>query len=235
MPPLTEHLSPRGSRSAPPVTLGELVARPTVQVALLANVAIMAGVFTVVPNLSAYVQFNLGFPRPRLGLLYLVGGVASLVTMGWAGRLVDRLGSPFIGLVGTAIFMASIAAYLIFPLPGLLQGPPFPAPEVTMAGGLIFFVALMVAGSLRNVATNALTTQVPAPAERARYMSIQSAVQHLSAALGSFVAAQMLTEKPSGQLLGMAAVAVTSLALSFFFPLLLSTLDRQLKAARAQS
>jgi predicted MFS family arabinose efflux permease len=239
LPELNEHLAAgragASSPSAPaaaPASLLELAARPTVFLSLLASVAAMAGMFLVIPNLSAYVQFNLGFPRARLGLLYLAGGLASLATMGWAGRLVDRFGSPLVALLGTAIYMSAAAAYLIYPLPGLLEGPPYPAIWITLMGGVMFYVAVMTAGALRNVAANALATQVPAPAERARYMSLQSAVQHLSAALGAFLAARMLTERAGGQLVGMPTVATLSLAVSVFFPLLLGMAQRRMKGAR---
>jgi hypothetical protein len=54
-------------------------------------------------------------------------------------------------------------------------------------------------------------------------------VQHLSAALGAFLAARMLTERPGGQLVGMPVVATVSLALSVFFPMLMGVLQRRMK------
>src|SRR5690606_1735584 len=38
---------------------------------------VMLGVFSIVPNIATFVEFNLGYPRELLGTLYLVGGIAS--------------------------------------------------------------------------------------------------------------------------------------------------------------
>jgi hypothetical protein len=75
--------------------------------------------------------------------------------------------------------------------------------------------------SFRNVAYNALTTKVPGPAERARFMSIQSAVQHAASASGAFISAQILSELPDGKLVGMANVAFVSIVLSLTLPVFL--------------
>jgi predicted MFS family arabinose efflux permease len=52
----------------------------------------------------------------------------------------------------------------------------------------------------------ALGTRVPEPDERARFMSANSAVQHMAAAVGSVLGAQMLSVAPTGALIGMEAV-----------------------------
>ena len=37
--------------------------------------------FLMIPQFSAYLLLNLGFPRERLGMLYFAGGVTALVTL----------------------------------------------------------------------------------------------------------------------------------------------------------
>ena len=72
--------------------------------------------------------------------------------------------------------------------------------------------------TFRNVAYNTLTSRVPLPAERARFTSMQSAVQHLASAVASFLSAQMLRELPDRRLDGMPRVAALSTALTLVFP-----------------
>src|SRR5207302_1642582 len=80
------------------------------------------------------------------------------------------------------------------------------------------FIGFMLGNSFRNVTYNTLTTRVPAPHERARFMSLQSAIQHLSAAAGAFLSSRMLGETPDGKLIGMPAVALASIAMSLALP-----------------
>ena len=68
-----------------------------------------------------------------------------------------------------------------------------------------FFMLFMLGIGLRNVSYNTLTTKVPTPRERARFLSIQSAVQHASASLGAFLSARMLSERADHTLVGMGA------------------------------
>jgi len=175
----------------------------------------MIAAFVIVPNLSAYLQFNRGYPRERLGLLYLVGGACGFVCTRLAGRLTDQFGAPLVSLLGTAFFVLVLYA-------GFLPEPPLLAP-------LPMFVAFMVTGTFRNIAFSAVTSRVPFAGERARFMSSQSAVQHLSAALGAFLGAELLRELPSGALVGIPRVVFVSIALGSTMPLLIALLEARLR------
>ena len=140
----------------------------------------------------------------RIGLLYLCGGLVSFVTMRAVGRLVDRFGSFRVGTVGTLLLVADVYAWFVD------YSPAVPV--------LALFVAFMLSSSFRNVPYNTLTTKVPAPEERARFLSIQSAAQHLSGAGGAFLSSMLLTELPDGRLAGMPRAASVSIALMIAMP-----------------
>jgi len=205
LPPLRSHLA-RGDAGPPPRTR-DLLARPAVRLSLLAVGSSFVVSFSLVPNLSAYFQLNGGFPRARLGLLYLGGGAVTFPTMRAAGWLVDRHGAPRVAAGATALYVAVLAA-LGFAVPGT------PVP--------LLFVGFMLANSTRNVAAGALTTRVPAPAERARFTSAQSATQHLAASAGAVLSTALLTETPGGALAGMPRVVALVLPLAVVLPLLLA-------------
>jgi predicted MFS family arabinose efflux permease len=214
MPSLRLHLTPEARQEQAKVT-GPFFGRPAVLLALATTATTMIAVFVIVPNLSAYLQFNLGYPRERLGLLYLVGGACGFVTTRWAGRLTDRFGAPMVALGGTALFVAVLYA-------GFLPEQPLLAP-------LPLFVGYMVTGTFRNIAFNASTSRVPYAGERARYMSSQSAVQHLSAAAGAFLGAEMLRELPDGRLVGMPRVGLLAMGMAATMPALMALLEARLR------
>ncbi len=141
-----------------------------VLLSLIGTAVAMAGTFSIISNLSSFVQFNLGYPRDRLGLLYMAGGTVSFFSMRLAGWCVDRFGSFRVVAAGTLVTV-------------LVVGFAF-LPAAPLLPVLAIFVGFMLANSTRLVALNSLTTKVPPPADRARFMSLQSAVQHLSTSAG---------------------------------------------------
>jgi predicted MFS family arabinose efflux permease len=213
LPPLRLHLAGAPERTS----LAALLRRRPVQLSYLMTAVVMAAGFIVIPNLSAYVQFNLGYPRARLGLLWMAGGAVSFFGLRVIGALVDRLGSTRVGAFGAAALLVIHWIWFVDPPAGL---PVMP-----------IFVAFMLSMSLRNVPYNTLTSKVPSPAERARFMSIQSAVQHLASACGAFLSARMLRELPDGRLHGMGRVALVSMALTALIPLMMWSLERRIRAA----
>jgi hypothetical protein len=60
-------------------------------------------------------------------------------------------------------------------------------------------------------------------------MSLQSAVQHVGAAIGAMLSSSLLEELPDKRLSGMPVVATFSIAMAFGLPLLLRLVERQLQ------
>lgn len=165
----------------------------------------MLSVFTIVPNISAFVQHNLGYPRAQLGLLYLVGGAASFAAMRVVGRLVDRFGAGRLVIFGTFLHLLALTCAFIYPLAAIPV--------------LAIFSIYMLSGSVRMVPLQTLATQVPSPSERARFMSVQSVIQHISSAIGAMVASAILVAQPDGTLLHMNYVAMGAFGLASLVPL----------------
>jgi hypothetical protein len=65
-------------------------------------------------------------------------------------------------------------------------------------------------------------------------MSLQSAVQHISASLAAFVAAQLLDVGPGGRLLHMPRVLILAGIAGAVLPLLLWQVERRVRARIAQ-
>jgi len=216
LPPLRHHLeAPRSATSS----AAAFLLRPAVALALIGTAALMTAQFAIVPNIAAYWQFNLAYPRDRLGLLFILGGAASFASMRLAGLLGDRIGAAVTTAGGTAIYAAVVLAAFVFPS----SAPP----------ALALFVGFMVASSIRMVPFQALSSRVPEPGERARFLSAQSAVQHLGAATGSFLGSSMLRELPGGSLGGMDRVAWLAVTLAATVPALLWLVELRLERGAA--
>ena len=132
--------------------------------------------------------------------MYLLGGSISFFATRLAGRAADHLGLAQVSTAGALLFAAVVAS-------GFFVDPsPLPVPAL--------FVGVFLSMGLRNVPYNTLMTLVPGPRERATFLSLQSAAQHLAASAGAFASSRMLSELPNHRLMGMGKVAVFSMGLT---------------------
>ena len=95
----------------------------------------------------------------------------------------------------------------------------------------LLFLVFMIALAARNVAYNTLTSKVPKAAERARFMSLQSATSHLASSAGAIFSAQLLRERPDHTLIGMDHVALCSMAFTVLAPVLVGLVERGVRRA----
>jgi predicted MFS family arabinose efflux permease len=217
MPSLRLHMDSPHPRSPILVFLRE----PAVLFSLSATFSVMMASFSIVPNLSAYLQNNLGYPRGQLGVLYLAGGSVSYVAMRIVGSYVDRLGAARVASVGTLLFVAVLGGTFIL--------------ELRWLPVMLIFASFMTSMALRNVSLNTLSSRVPRPHERARFMSLQSAVQHVAAAAGAVLSSRLLEEMPNKQLAGMPKVAAFSIVMAAALPWLLRRVEHRLEHRRSAS
>lgn len=226
LPPLRDHIKPRAevdaARKGESLLMGLLrfVIDPTVLVSLTLSAITMMSGFIIIPNIAAFAQFNLGFPPEHLEWLYLLGGVASFATTRVAGPLVDRWNPARVSLIGTLLLVVIVWLWFVDVEANI--------PLLVLSTG--FFVAM----GIRGVAYNTLTSKVALPADRARFQSAQSAIQHAASALAAFVSAQLLSESADHRLLHIERVAYASIGLSLSVPIMMMTVERAL-ARRAQA
>ncbi len=222
LPPMTSHLS----RTHAPVSVVALLKDPLVLISYSMTAVVMLAGFVLIPNLAAYIQLNLGFPRSALQYAYGIGGIGSLISTQLGGRAVDRFGSFRVASFGALALVAVI--YTMFYVPrGAL--PVWPV--------LLTFVVFMVANGLRNVAYNTLTTKVPPPELRARFSSLQSAVGHGASALAAIGSSQLLTtvvENGEKRLDGMPGVALLSIIMTLLVPVMILVVERGVRSRAAR-
>jgi MFS family permease len=137
------------------------------------------------------------------------------------GTLVDRYGATRMVAFGTVTFSGSIYLGFLDPV---------------SVGHLVWvFCLMMVSATMRGVPMNTLATRVPPPWQRARFMSAQNAVQHLSSAAGAFLASMFLSADETGRLHGMPEVALAAIVISLFVPVLTGIVERGVKRREAEA
>jgi hypothetical protein len=97
---------------------------------------------------------------------------------------------------------------------------------------LALFVGFMFSNSFRFVALNTIGTKVPLANERARYMSTQSAVQHIASATGAVISTWFLVERADKSLDGLEILAIAAIVLSLPMPFLVRIMAERI-AVRA--
>jgi predicted MFS family arabinose efflux permease len=215
LPPFRGHIAALPPPGHALESLKAMLAKGRILLSLMMTALANVGAFILILNFPAFIQFNVGFPRADLDKLYLIGGIASFASMRAAGFLVDRFGSTRVGAVGAALLL--VVNYL-----GFVRALP-------VAWVIPIFVAFFIVNAFRNVAYSTLTSKVPEPSERARFLSIQSAVQHGASAFAAVLATQLLGENPDKSIAHMERVTFTSMALTACVPVAMWLVERTLK------
>jgi predicted MFS family arabinose efflux permease len=212
MPSLTLHLE----KQQPAISFGHLFAllrQPLNAIAYIYIMIAMMASFMIIPNISAYVQYNLHYPRSGIGWLYCIGGVVSFFTMRITGRMIDRFSATATSIVSTVTYI--IVLWITFISSYHLSAVPF-------------FILLMFALGMRNVSSTTLATKIPTPSERAGFMSLFSCLQGIGMASGAFLSTNLLLENADKSLIGMDKLAMIAACLSVFVPLLIGWVERRL-------
>jgi predicted MFS family arabinose efflux permease len=206
LPPLRGHLR-RGQGGA--VSLPAVLADVNHLGAFGLMAALVLSSFILWPYLPIYLEYNVGLPQERLKFIYLCGGLATLGTLTLFGRLADRFGKRLLFYLLALVTLVPVV---------LVTNLPAGLPLLAVLG---VTTALMVASSGRMVPAMALITGASAPRYRGSFLSVNAAVQHLTAGLAAWVGGLCLVQGqgqgPDGRdgpldgfgLLGLVACAAT--------------------------
>lgn len=214
MPSMRAHLAHVHTK----ISLGylfSLLTRPIYALTYLYILFAMLASFMIIPNISAYVQYNLHYPRENLGWLYCIGGIVSFVTMRATGKMIDRFTASAMSTISMLTYIIVLWISFIHPLPGL--------------SAMMFFILFMFAMGMRNVSSTTLATQIPPPEERAGFMSLMSCVQSIGMSIGAFVSTRILTEIENHSLAGMDDLAKIGIGFSLLVPLLMRLVELNMK------
>lgn len=185
IPPLRGHLT--NAAGAPKLSLSEVAFESRRLRGLTLMFCLVIGQFAVIPFLSPSLVLNAGLSEAQLPLIYLTGGIISMLTSPFWGRMTDRFGAPRVLMVGVVSSMV--------PFVWITHLGPTPLPTV-LAISCILFICM---GGRMVPAMTLLQNQVE-PANRGAYMGIMSSVQQFSSALAAFLAGHIVYQSPEGHI-----------------------------------
>ncbi len=185
IPSITSHIQHASVRQNPLVMVKEIVSDSNHLVALSVMLFLMLGQFTVIPYISPYMVSNVGFSESQLPYIYLAGGLASMISMPLIGKLADKYGKLRIFTI--CIFASLIPIYLITNM----QMVSLP---VALAVTTLFFIVM----GGRSIPATTMISAAVEPKNRGSFMSLNTAVQQLSAGLASFIGGLIMVKSSSG-------------------------------------
>ena len=167
--------------------IGQVLAEPNHLKAFAVSGLMMFAAFTVIPYITIYLQSNAGMQAAEVPWIYLCGGVATLLSARYFGRLTDRVGKvrmfQRLALAVTVPLMATTLSQGL-PLWGLL------------AISTLFFTVM----SGRMIPGMAMISSAALPRLRGTFMTLNSAVQSASMGLAALVAGLIIGRDAQGQL-----------------------------------
>jgi predicted MFS family arabinose efflux permease len=167
--------------------IGQVLVEPNHLKAFAVSGLMMFAAFTVIPYITIYLQSNAGMQASEVPWIYLCGGVATLLSARYFGRLTDRVGKvrmfQRLALAVTVPLMATTLSQGL-PLWGLL------------AISTLFFTVM----SGRMIPGMAMISSAALPRLRGTFMTLNSAVQSASMGLAALVAGLIIGRDAQGQL-----------------------------------
>lgn len=170
LPPLTDHVG--GPARNPVAALIDTLTAPAHRRAFALMATLMFGAFSVIPSIGTALVANAGVTTAQLPVIYVVGGLLTLVATPVVGRLVDRHGplAVFRRVVPLSAAMTLVMTHL---------------PAVGLAGAAPVTAVLMATNAGRMVTAMSLITASIEPRRRGGFLSANASVQHIASGLGT--------------------------------------------------
>ena len=145
----------------------------------------------------------MGFEQEELTWIYFVGGLLTIFTSPFVGKLTDRFGVNRV--FNIAMFLSFIPIIIITTMG---ENPVWYA--------LIFTGAFFVLGSARMIPPNTIITAAASTANRGSFMSVKSALQQLAVGLSSLIAGFIVVLQDDGTFSNYAYVGMVSIVICMF-------------------
>jgi predicted MFS family arabinose efflux permease len=187
MPPLASALVPKHGLAKVVDPFVRIFSDANQRAALLFTMTLMLGHFTIIPFIAPYMQINIGFEDKQVGLIYLIGGLLTVVLLPLFGRLADKYGRMRIFTIASFFALGSIYALT-----------NLDTASITIA--LIVTSSFFVVASGRNVPATTMITSVVRPENRGGFMSIRQSINEMALFSSTVIAGFIITEGPDGKL-----------------------------------
>lgn len=155
--------------------------------ALTFSFVLVCSQMTIIPFIAPTLLANVKLSQTELPLIYLVGGISSILAAPLVGWAADKFGRLKIFLIA--------GAFSTIPIFILTNLKPTSLWFVLFSAG-IFFVAL----SGRMIPAMAILSSHVSPAQRGAFMSFVVAIQQFAAGAGSFIGGMMIIRTDNGEI-----------------------------------
>ncbi|MFZ4062194.1 MAG: MFS transporter [Polynucleobacter sp.] len=155
--------------------------------AFLFMALIMMTGFSVIPYIALYLTSNVGIDNSYISLVYLCGGIATLMSSRWIGHLADQFGKVRVFKI--------LAIVSLIPLIVTTNLPQVPL-WVVLINSTAFFILI----SGRMIPAMAMVSQLVEAKMRGTFMSLIGSVQMLASGVASVVAGMVVTIGVDGKL-----------------------------------
>lgn len=209
IPTMTAHIAEAKKRN-PFRNMLEIVSNSNRLRALLLMTLLMLGHFSIIAFMPNYMVHNVGITQEQVSLIYLAGGLCSVVVLRVVGKLSDRYGSFKV--------FATLSVLALFPIFAITN-----LPHAGIAVVLFITSFLFIFGGSRGVPCNTLITATAEPHQRGGFLSLNAATQQLAAGLATFLGGLLISVGPNEKVLNyphvgyLAAVAsLIAIPVAFF-------------------
>lgn len=145
------------------------------------SATLMMGHFVIIPFLNPYMQHNVGFTENQRKLVYIVGGLVSIFSARFAGKLADKYGKHTIFYICAA--MSLIPIYFVSHL-----------------GVMPYYYALIITGiwfifsTSRNIPAQAIISNIVPPHQRGSFQSFNSCITSVFIGLASLISGKIVVQ-----------------------------------------
>ncbi|WP_231969717.1 MFS transporter [Polynucleobacter necessarius] len=148
---------------------------------------IMVTGFSVIPYIALYLTTNVGIDNSYISLIYLCGGIATLMSSRFIGHMADKYGKVKVFRVLAVISLIPLVVTTNLPVTPLW---------IVLINSTAFFI--LVSG--RMIPAMAIVSQVVDNKIRGTFMSLVGSVQMLSSGIASVIAGAIVTIRPDGMM-----------------------------------
>ncbi|GAB4376623.1 MAG: MFS transporter [Salibacteraceae bacterium] len=214
LPPVRSHLMAGGNRKRSFEFIKNIPRNKNQWMGLLFTMLLVFGQFTVIPFITPYLVENVGFTRQEITLVYLIGGIVTIVSNPRIGKWADATDRfRVFGLM---------AAFSIVPLLLLTNLPRVPIWLALIVNALFFFAI-----SGRMVPSTTIVTTLIRPENRGSFMSLNTSVQNLTAGISSIIAGWLVyVPKGGGEVSGFWRVGLVAVVFTLIAIWMMSRLKR---------
>ncbi|MCB0668750.1 MAG: MFS transporter [Saprospiraceae bacterium] len=186
MQPVTDHLALQSNHS-PFRHLTKTISKIRYLKGFGATTLLSTGGFMLMPFGAAFSVNNLGVTMEELPIIYMITGIVSMMGGPVLGKITDRVGKMKMFVFGSTLSLILVVYYTRL--------------GITPLWFLIVLNAVLFLGiTSRMIASQALMTAVPDPADRGAFMGVNASVAQISGGIASALAGIIVFQDPTGHI-----------------------------------